>query len=345
MTLKMKEAKKPSVIDVARLAGVSPGTVSNALNNSGYVKPSTKERVMEAIRELNYVPNRAGQILKTNRTNLIMLAIPDTSNEIYFRMIEAVQQYMKSRNYSILLYYTGGTHQEEMRTLSILQQRVVDGLILVHFSYDKELYDTVRASSSPVVLIGMCNHLWAGRRENYGTISVDVQRGIYDATRHLINMGHKKIGYLAGKKGIPVYAQRFEGYQTALKDAGIEYREEYVVWNDYSILAGNSSGRTLLSLPDRPTAICASNDHQAIGCWQALQDMNISIPDQMAITGLDNIITSKIIGMTSFDMHEDMMGAEAAKMMCDHLLEGADSWQDIYLVPTIRVRNSSMKMN
>ncbi|MDD3794475.1 MAG: LacI family DNA-binding transcriptional regulator [Lachnospiraceae bacterium] len=337
-------SKKPSIIDVAKLAGVSPGTVSNALNSSGYVKSSTKEKVLHAIKELNYIPNRAGRILKTNKTNLIMLAVPDTSNEIYFRMIESVQEYMKPKGYSILLYYTNGTLQEELRTLFLLRERVIDGLILVHFSYNEELFQAIESSNSPVVLISMCNHLWAGKGNPFDTISVDVHRGIYESTKHLINMGHSKIGYLAGKKGLTVYEQRYSGYCQALNDAGIKYRNDYVMWNDYTILAGNNSSRSLLLLQDKPTAICASNDHQALGSWQALQDMNIAVPGEIALVGMDNIISSKIIGLTSFDMHEDIMGNEAAKLLYSHLEENSNTFKDIYLVPSIRLRNSSIKL-
>ena len=114
---KARRQGKSSISDVARLAGVSVGTVSNALNSVGYVKDSTRKLVLDAAKELGYVPNRAGRILKTAKTGLIMLALPDTSNEIYFGMIEGVQETVKKQGYSMLLYYTNGKLNEELQAV------------------------------------------------------------------------------------------------------------------------------------------------------------------------------------------------------------------------------------
>ena len=122
--------RQASVGDVAKRAGVSVGTVSNVMNGSSVVKPETREKVLAAARELNYIPNRAGRMLKTDQTKLIMLAIPDTSNEIYFGMIEGVLTTIKEKGYSMLLYYTNALEEEELKTIGLLQERLIDGLIL-----------------------------------------------------------------------------------------------------------------------------------------------------------------------------------------------------------------------
>lgn len=226
--------KKITITEVAKRAGVSVGTVSHALNNVGYVNTATREKVQKAAEELGYVPNRAGRILKTKKTGLIMMAIPDTSNEIYFGMIQSMLKFTKQNGYSMLLYYTNGEMQEELKTLQLLKEHVVDGLFLVHFSYDQRILEEVRQANRPVVLCGMCNHLWANHQEPFDTVSIDVYEGIYAAVRHLVQMGHQKIGYLAGKLGTEVYQQRYQAYQDALEEFKLEFREDYVLWNDYS---------------------------------------------------------------------------------------------------------------
>lgn len=334
--------RQASITDVARLAGVSVGTVSHALNSVGYVKQETKEKILKAAEELNYVPNRAGRILKTRQTRLVMLAIPDTSNEIYFGMIEGVQKEIKALGYSLLLYYTNGELEGELDAVRLLQERVVDGLILVHFSYKQVLLDEIRRCSGPAVLLGMCNHLWAGAGHPFDTVSIDVYSGIYTAVQHLAKIGHRKIGYLAGRRNVDVYGQRFAAYRDALKDAGIPYREEYVYWNDWTQMGGYSGGRTLYQMKDRPTAICASNDLQAIGCWEAVRDLGGKVPGDIALTGLDNLNICKILGITSFDMKENLMGTEAARYLMSRLSGSQMSYQDLYFRPEIQVRDSSL---
>ncbi len=334
--------RQASVSDVAKLAGVSVGTVSNVMNDAGNVKLQTREKVLAAARELNYIPNRAGRILKTNQTKLIMLAIPDTSNEIYFGMIEGALTTIKEKGYSLLLYYTNAMEEEEFRAVQLLQERLIDGLILVHFSYSQALLDEIEKTISPVVLLGMCNHLWTGQGRRFDTISIDVSAGIYDAVTHLIKIGHKKIGYLAGRGGIEVYKQRYDAYRKALEDYGIPYKEEYVSWRDFNRAGGYASGRELYQLKDRPTAICGSNDLQSIGCWEAVRDMGGKIPGDIALTGMDNLDITKILGITSLRMREADMGITAAKLLLGHLIDKTETFQDVYYKPELQVRDSSM---
>ena len=334
--------RQASVGDVAKRAGVSVGTVSNVMNGSSVVKPETREKVLAAARELNYIPNRAGRMLKTDQTKLIMLAIPDTSNEIYFGMIEGVLTTIKEKGYSMLLYYTNALEEEELKTIGLLQERLIDGLILVHFSYSQRLMDELERTNRPVVLLGMCNHMWAKQGKRFDTISIDVFSGIYEAVSHLIRVGHRKIGYLAGRAGIEVYKQRYEAYRKALKDAGIPYREEYVWWRDFTRAGGYTCGRDLYQLPDRPTAICGSNDLQSIGCWEAIRDLGGRTPDDIALTGMDNLDITKILGITSMRMREADMGISAARLLLGHLMDNIETYQDLYYRPELQIRDSSL---
>ena len=334
--------KPVSISDVARLAGVSVGTVSRTLNSVGYIKKETRERVEKAARELNYVPNRAGRILKTNQTKLIMLAIPDTDNEIYFGMIKGVLNVIKQNGYSLLLYYTDAQEDEEFHAVKLLQERLIDGLILVHFHYSQALMTEIENAPGPIVLIGMCNHMWKGQRYHFDTVSIDVYKGIFDAVEHLIRMGHRKIVYLAGRNGIEVYQQRYRGYRDALEKYNIPYREDYVFWHDFTEAGGYASGREAYLMNDRATAICASNDLQAIGCWEAIKDLGGKIPGDIALTGMDNIKITRILNITSLDMHETEMGATAAELLMGHLVGKKQTYLDIFFAPVLQIHESSL---
>lgn len=338
-----KENRKATINDVASMAGVSPGTVSHALNNIGYVNEHTREKIMEAVEALGYVPNRAGRILKTAKTGLVMIAIPDNSNEIYMGMVNAFQEAMKRSGYSMLLYYTGGQYDEEMKAIQLLKERLVDGLFLVHFYYTEEMLREIISTRVPVVLCGMCNHVWANRDYPFDTVSIDVYKGIYAAVRHLIRMGYKKIGYLAGRSGLEVYKQRHQAYCDALSDGGIEYREDYVRWGDYSKTHGYNSSRSLYMMEDRPEAISAANDHQLIGCWNAINELGGKVPGDMAMTGMDDLEISKILELTSLNMKEAQVGEEAAGLLLRRLEAGdMQPHQDIYFQPELVIRESSL---
>lgn len=343
--ISQKVKRKTTIHDVAKLAGVSPGTVSRTLNSVGYINKATKNKVIEAVNTLGYIPNRAGRTLKTTKTGLIMLAIPDTSNEVYFGMIESVLAVAKSNGYSLVLYYTDGQHEEEVHAVRLLRERVIDGLFLIHFSYAEELRNEICSAIGPIVLCGMCNNLWAGDDNAFDTISIDVYKGIYDSVVHLIQMGHRKIAYLAGKRGIEVYKQRFNAYLDALRDNGIEYKENIVFWDNYTEMSGYSAGRAIFQAKDRPTAICASNDLQAIGCWRAAKDLGGNIPEDIALIGIDNLSICRILGISSMNMHEAEVGEIAAKLLFTRMSESTSEKlpsQNYYFRPELVARGSSL---
>lgn len=338
------DKKKITVYDVAREAGVAPGTVSRTINSSGYVKEETRKKILQVIDKMQYVPNRTGVALKTTKTGLILLAIPDMANGIFIGMIEAVNKLAKEHNTSMVLYYTEGKPNGELKAVRMLQENLVDGLFLINFSYSDQLLEEINRCTSPIVLCGMCNSLWGKEEDNnFDTISIDVYQGIYDSTVHLIKQGHKKIGYLAGVKGIVVYQQRFDAFRQALSDYHVPYNEEYIFWRNYLEENGYIAGRDISLMENRPTAICASNDLQAIGLWKACQDYGIKIPEDLAICGMDNLEESSIIKLSSMKMWEYEVGQAGARLLFKRLDRKSDrKSKNIVFRPSLVVRESSL---
>ncbi|MDR0362074.1 MAG: LacI family transcriptional regulator [Planctomycetota bacterium] len=331
-----------TILDVAKRAGVAPGTVSRVIHNTGYIKDATRTKIEKALNELNYVPNRAGRTLKTTRTGLIMLAIPDTSNAIYVGMIEAVQEYVDNFGYSMVLFYTGGKVKGELKAVRMLREHLVDGLFLIHFSYSAELRAAIDGCNSPVVLCGMCNNLWAnakGRR--FSTISIDVFHGIYTATAGMIRAGHRKIAYLAGEKGTNVYLQRFQAYRKALRDHGIPYDGRLVFWHNYMKNHGREAASAVLAMKKRPTAMVASNDLQALGFWEECRDHGLAIPGNMALSGMDNLDEMNMLHLTSIIMMEDRIGASGAEILMRQLREKNAPPVDLSFRPELVPRAST----
>jgi DNA-binding LacI/PurR family transcriptional regulator len=308
--------KNITIYDVAKHAGVAPGTVSRILNDTGYIKRETRRKVMNSVKELEYIPNVAGRTLKTTKSGLICLAIPDTSNPIYFHMIEAVLETAKKNSYSMLLYYTNGLEEEELNAIRILQGSTVDGLFLVHFSYSSKLREAIGSCVRPIVLCGMCNNLWIDEKvRNFDTLSMDVYKGIYESASYLISRGYKKIAYLAGKQGIEVYRQRYHAYKQALLDHGLEYDESCVYWHGYNEESGSMAARYFYGNDKIPAAVCASNDLQAIGFYKTMQNLGVNVKKAIEIVGLDNLDITEILGLHSMKMFEADVGQKAAELI------------------------------
>lgn len=312
-----------TIRDVAEKAGVSLGTVSRSIHNRGYIKKETREKIQQAIDELNYIPNRAGRTLKTTKTGLVMLAIPDTANAIYVGMIEAMHNVVQENDMSLVLYYTNGTQKGELNAVRMVREHLVDGLFLVNFHYGDELWKSIAGCRAPVVLCGMCNSIWAKDDTPFSTVSIDVYSGIYAATKKMVERGHKCIAYLGGIKDLPVYNQRFKAYRTALSDNGISYNENIVFWNDYTKQHGVDAGRQIVGMSNRPTAIIASNDLQAIGAWTAVREAGLLLPGDMEICGMDNLEEMQMLSLPSIKMREQEVGKIGGEMIVQQLLSGA----------------------
>jgi LacI family transcriptional regulator len=331
-----------TILDVAELAGVAPGTVSRVIHNTGYIKVETRTKIEKALAELNYIPNRAGRTLKTTRTGMIMLAIPDTANAIYVGMIEAVQECASKYNYSMVLFYTNGTLKGELRAVRMLREHLVDGLFLVHFSYDAELLKAINACNTPVVLCGMCNNNWSSiKNKRFSTISIDVYHGINAITTEMIHQGHQRIAYLAGEPGIDVYLQRFNAYHNALSEHGLTYDEKLVFWKDYTKKHGRETAKSVFAMKDRPTAMVASNDLQALGFWEQCRDSGMVIPEDISLSGMDDLEEMNMLHLTSIKMMESKVGQAGADILMEQLSKKNSSIvRDIRYIPELVLRNS-----
>ena len=341
----MNQNKKVTVLDVAKRAGVSTGTVSRTLNNIGYIKKETREKILAVVEEMGYIPNRAGRALKTTRTGLIVLAIPDTANAIYVGMIEAVGAAMRKQGLNMVLYYTDATSEGELKAVRMLQENLVDALFLVNFYYSEALRTELEKCASPIVLCGMCVSPWSDVTTNaFDTVSIDVYRGIYDATAHLIELGHRRFAYLAGEKGPVLYDQRYQGFCDALSDHGLAPIEQFVFWGGHTEQDGFRAGKRLFADSDRPSALISSNDLQTLGFWKACLEQGVRIPEDIAVCSMDNLDICKILGLSSLKMWEAEMGREGARLLLDRLAgkkEGKS--KNLSFLPTLMVRKSSGK--
>jgi DNA-binding LacI/PurR family transcriptional regulator len=188
----------------------------------------------------------------------------------------------------------------------------------------------------------MCSHLWLydGIERNFDTISIRVYDAVYSATSYLISKGYKKIAYLAGKRGIEVYRQRYEAYRQALSDGGIPYNDDLVYWNSYDESGGYAGGKHFFSKGIFPEALCASNDLQMIGFYRACQECPKEQARHIEFVGVDNLEISELLNFSSVDIHEAEVGKNATELLFLRMNEGFEKLppQDVFINPKLVIR-------
>lgn len=285
MVKKGPKSRRPSMKDVADLAGVSRTTVSFVINKvpDANIPQETQERVWTAVNELGYRPNAIARGLRSQRTHTIGFISDEIATTPYAGLvIQGAQDLAWANNYLLLLINTGGDQDMKQAAFDMLMDRRVDGIIYATM-YHREAHPPEIIRQIPSVLLDCFI-------DDYSLPSVvpDEVTGGYQATNHLIEKGHKRIGFINYEDPIPATFGRLEGYKQALSNANIPYDENLVFIGGDGSIGGYDGTMALMKISDPPTALFCFNDHTAMGAYDALQKLNLSIPDDVAVMGFDN---------------------------------------------------------
>ncbi|RIQ22793.1 LacI family DNA-binding transcriptional regulator [Jiangella rhizosphaerae] len=273
------------MVDVARLAGVSQKTVSNVVNDYEHVSPELRARVRRAIEELGYVPNTTARTLRTGRTGVIALAVPNLSSPYFAELARYVTEAAEKRGFTILIDQTDGLEQRERMIAGGLRQRVIDGLIFSPLSMPPADL-AAAAGSTPMVLLG--------ERELPSSVDhviIDNVRAAREATEHLLELGRRRIAALGGPVDRPTGTGtlRMAGYRAALADAGLADHAVVVPTTRLLRQSGAEAVRHLVDAGPLPDALFCFSDLMAIGAMHALRLRGIRVPDDVAVVGFDDI--------------------------------------------------------
>ncbi len=288
--------KKPATLsDIAATVGVAPMTVSRVVNQNGYVSERTREKVLQAIKDLNYRRNGSARNLKRQCTETIGLVLGDISNPYSTELANAVRETLSARGFSLFICISEHSAKEDIAAIGSLVNHSVDGLIVATRSNkggDEYLGEIVE-SNVPVVVIGREFH-----HPSVDYVATDNLNGGFEATQHLIDLGHTRIGFIGATLSGGSSLKRLQGYLKALAEHNIPVDERLITGPKEAIseVPGYSTERIgyegmkrLLSLPHRPTAIFARNDFTAIGAMTAIKEAALRIPEDIAIVGFDDI--------------------------------------------------------
>jgi LacI family transcriptional regulator len=336
----MPEHAKYTMRDVARLAGVSTSTVSAVLNGTVPVSPGRKKRVMEAMAALDYHPDAIARSLKTGKTNVIGIVVPDITNAFYPEVVRGAEAAAQRAGYSVLLCDSNEDPQIEAQHLAALFSRRVEGVLMACCA-NSTAYDTMIRRRFPMVFV---DRLPAAASE--GTVSSDNIGAGYQAAKHLIGLGHKRIAMVAGHLGLSPHRDRLEGFRKAMQESHLPILDEYLLCDDVQIENGVDAGHRLLSLPTPPTALMVSNNKLMLGILQALDEKNIRVPEQLSVIGFDDYIWNRYFSpsLTAVAQSTHEMGQQAFDLLIRIINRQPDDKQavkNIRLSTELRVRNST----
>ncbi len=273
--------------DVARLADVSDATVSRVLNGSGRVREKTRARVMSAVEALHYTLNPHARRLAGGRSNVIGLLLPDFNIGYGAEILRGVDDELAQHGFDLMLYNAHRGTTPAANYMAAIERGLADGLLVVLPKDAGPYLDTLQRRQFPCVLI---DH--QGRNEEAGEcFAVDVTnwQGAFDATQHLIDLGHRRIGFITGRMNLGCARDRLAGHLDALKHNGISPVKSLIQTGTFNQPDGYTCAKALLSLRKPPTAIFASNDIMAFGVMEAVRDSGLRIPDDISIVGFDDI--------------------------------------------------------
>jgi len=271
--------------DIARIAGVSPATVSYVINNGPRpVSKETREKVLRVIRETDYQPSAIARNLRSKSSSTLGLIIPDTHNPYYAEVIRGIEGIAFENGYTVFICHSGYDDQRELQYVNILRMQRVAGVIWIPATSNSEPYYKLVDNGIPTIVLDHFIDI-----ESAPYITTNNFQGGYIATEHLIKLGHKRIGAINRPVELGHSKDRILGYKAALCDFGIPVDESLIVCGGYNIKNGYEALKTFLSLNHPPTAIFAYNDIQAIGAIRAAYQSGIRIPQDLSIVGFDDI--------------------------------------------------------
>lgn len=289
--------KGVTLVDVAKKAGVSVMTASRALSGEGYASPDTRAKVQAAAQELGYAPNALARMMKGGRTNVIGVVVNDLSSVVINAFITAVSEEVRKYEMDLFIYNSlGDLGDGRGKRVSQLLHGLWDGLLFILPRMSDDYLQTLEESSSPIVLINYCKH-----ETTLPVVRADNVNGSRDAVSHLIELGHRRIAFIRGMGYTGQSEERERGYRAALHEAGIDFDPDLVQQGDFNEPSGLAAGRALLALPNPPTAIFAGNDAMALGCYSAMREKELRIPQDMSIIGFDDMPIASVVqpGLTT----------------------------------------------
>lgn len=326
-----------TIYEVSERADVSLATVSRVINNSGRVAEKTRQKVLDAMAALDYRPNSIAQSLASNRSNSVGVLVPELHGPFFGVLVSGIEAELRDSGKHVIITVGHSDRARERDGVEFLAGRKCDALILhVDALSDDEI---VELCAGPIPIVIM-NRFVAGASRH--CISIDNQLGGYLATKHVLELGHRDLAYIAGPLWKLDASERFVGHKRALAEFGIDFREELMVEGDFRESSGGESMRRLLDSKLPFSAVVCANDSMAAGAMKVARESGLVLPGALSIVGFDNVIIAPYLypQLSTIDYPVDEMGHMAARWVFKHVY-GRESLEIQHVFePSLVVRES-----
>ena len=331
-----------NIRDIARLSGVGVSTVSRVLNNHPDVKESTREKVLEVIKESNYIPNNSARILKQNNTKNIGVLVKGVFNPFFSEMITVIGNKIEENKYTMILQQNDYALGQDVDLLvSFIKEKRLQGIICLGGNFTDIDEDSFLNIDVPIVITSV-NNISNKGRENYSTVGIDDVKSAYNATEYIINKGHKNIAMMIGEKNdFGISWWRYKGFVKALEKHGLESNRDNVLIGDYSPSVAYEEAKKYLMENKDTTAIFAISDRMAIGVAKAVSDLGLVVGKDISIVGFDGLEESEFYtpGITTVKQPKKELATQSVELLFD-LLKGEKNNEHIILDTNLVERES-----
>lgn len=310
---------KLTISDIARKAGVSKTTVSRVLNHRPDVDEETRKKILKIIDEFNYSPSYSAKSLSTGKRNLIGLIVPSLSSFFSLEIIRGVAEGISDTQYELVLYTTGLSKHNEQIYMRAIRNDLVDGIVIV---LPRDLKESYLRSIHEIPIIAVD---YSGIDIQYPRITATNAMGAYEGTKYLIDLGHKRIGFITGLMDLGCSQDRLQGFIQAMNEVDYDTDKSLIGSGSFTRASGELLAKEWLSRNEKPTAIFASNDEMALGVMDVAESLGINIPSELSVLGFDDINEARLRrpGLTTIKQPLFEMGNQAAIGIID-LLDGRE---------------------
>ncbi|MDE3199484.1 MAG: LacI family DNA-binding transcriptional regulator [Acidobacteriota bacterium] len=275
---------------VAKRANVSTATVSRVLNGFPGVRPKTVDKVQRAVADLNYVPNPNARSLRVGSTRLFGLIVSDVNNQFFPELIDAFEALASAEGIDVIFTHTNYDLKRLHRCVRRMIERSVDAIAIMTSEVEEDSLKQVHKAGIPVVLMNQRRYA-----AKYPSIPVEYTTGFREALDHLLSLGHRDIGFIAGPQNLNSARGRKDAFRTALRKHGLHVRSEWIAEGDMRVEGGRIAMQKLLEANPRPTAVIATNDMMAVGALQAAHAARVSVPKNLSLIGFDDIPIASLV--------------------------------------------------
>ncbi|MBF9234120.1 LacI family DNA-binding transcriptional regulator [Microvirga alba] len=324
--------------DVARLADVSTATVSRVLASPNVVSEDTRARVLEAIAKTGYVPNPAARSLRSQKTYMVLVVLPNLANTFFSKILSGIEETLFEAGYGMIIGDLDGSPEKEAHFAAFTSAGRVDGAILLNGHLFGQSRDAQGEPAINIPLVALCEAIPGA---NIPQIEVDNRAASRRMTQYLVSRGHRLIAYLTGPADNVLEKERIRGYRDGLRAEGLAFDPELVIEGDYTIKSGIDAGRDLLGRSRRPTAVFCTSDEMAIGLMRTLHSAGVRVPQDISVAGFDDIEFAAVAepALTTIHQPRRELGQAAATALVD-LLQGRSTPERIRLKTELVVRDS-----